>query len=83
VAKNCTTNKRGYASEALAEEALIDARTRHGNEKDGPTAVYRCDDCGQYHLTSKGPMNPRLAEYIKDGKLKLNQEANRWLGKLK
>jgi hypothetical protein len=28
-------------------------------------------------------MNPKLAAYIKDGKLKLNQEAGRWMDKLK
>jgi hypothetical protein len=45
--------------------------------------VYRCDDCGLYHLTSKGPMNDRLAQYLSSSKLKLNKEANRWLDKFK
>ncbi len=79
----CVTGKQLYPTQSLAEDALIEARTRYGDEKSGPVAVYRCDDCGQYHLTSKGPINPRLAEYIKSGQLKLNQEANRWKRNLK
>ena len=81
---SCSSGKRGYVTESVAEDALIEARTRYGGEKEGgPVAVYRCDDCGQFHLTSKGPMNPKLTAYIKEGKLKLNQEAGRWMEKLK
>ena len=81
--RSCPSGKRAFVTEVQAEEALIDTRTRRGDDRQGPVGVYRCEDCGQFHLTSKGPMNARLAQYIKDGKLKLNQEANRWLGKLK
>ncbi len=79
----CSSGKRAYLSEALAEDALIDAATRHGDRSGGPVAVYLCDDCANYHLTSKGQMNARLEQYIRDGKLKLNHEANRWLKKFK
>ena len=81
---SCSSGKRGYVTESVAKDALIEARTRYGGEKEGgPVAVYRCDDCGQFHLTSKGTMNPKLTAYIKEGKLKLNQEAGRWMEKLK
>lgn len=80
---SCPTGKRQYSTQSLAEDALIESRTLHGDEKSGPVSVYRCEDCGQWHLTSKGTMNARLAEYIKSGKLKLNQEANRWKDNLK
>ncbi len=79
--RSCPTGKRAFATEVQAEEVLIDTRVRHSNDSHGPVGVYRCDDCGQFHLTSKGPMNARLAQYIKDGKLKLNQEAERWKSK--
>lgn len=79
---SCPSGKRAFTSEVQAEEALIDTRTRRGDERNGPVGVYRCDDCGQYHLTSKGTLNARLAQYIKEGKLKLNQEAERWKSKL-
>lgn len=79
--KSCPSGKRAFVTEVQAEEALIDTRTRRGDDLRGPVAFYRCDDCGQFHLTSKGPMNARLAQYIKEGKLKLNQEAERWKSK--
>ncbi len=79
--RSCPSGKRAFVTEVQAEEALIDTRTRRGDDRQGPVGVYRCEDCGQFHLTSKGPMNARLAQYIKDGKLKLNQEAERWKSK--
>lgn len=79
---SCATGKRQYGSEALAEDALLETRARHGDEKEGPVAVYRCEDCGQWHLTSKGAMNPRLADYIRSGKMKRDQEGEHWRRKL-
>lgn len=73
-----------YASLHLAEEALIAARTRfHFSAGNGPIAVYLCDDCGQFHLTSKGKMNDRLAEQMKNGSIDLQKEANWWMDKFK
>ena len=80
----CISGKRTYGSQEVAEDALIEAWTRfkfaHNN---GPVAVYRCDDCGEYHLTSQGPVNPRLAQAIAEGKIQRQQEADRWTNKLK
>lgn len=78
----CPSGKRQYGTEALAEDGLLEARTRFGDEKGGPVAVYQCEDCGQWHLTSRGAMNARLAEYIRSGKLKRNQEGEHWRRKL-
>ncbi len=80
----CISHKKVYLSEGIAEDALIEAQTRfdyapHG----GPIAVYRCEDCGYFHLTSKGTMNQKLSEYIKGGKLNRQKEADRWENKLK
>jgi len=79
----CPTGKRVYATESLAEDALIDAHSRHQYTGSGPIAIYRCEDCGYYHFTSKGEMNKRLAEQIASGKIKRQQEANQWMNKLK
>lgn len=73
-----------YSTRELAEDALIETQTRFeykGNN--GPIAVYQCDDCGQFHFTSKGPMNERLARALADGAIARQKEANRWLEKLK
>lgn len=81
---SCPTGKRGYLSYELAEEALIGAHVAYNYVKgSGPVGVYQCDDCGQYHLTSKGTINKRLDQMLKDGTLKKNKEANWWEQKWK
>jgi len=79
----CPTGKRIYATESLAEDALIDAHSRHQYAGTGPVAIYQCEDCGYYHFTSKGKMNEKLAQQIASGKIKRQQEANQWVNKLK
>jgi hypothetical protein len=80
----CLSHKKVYLTVEIAEEALIGARTRfeYGNQS-GPVGVYQCEDCGYYHLTSKGPINPRLAECQSNGRLKLEKEAQQWMDKIK
>lgn len=82
--KKCPTGKRLYLSEQLAEDALIEAHV-HFNYRSGsgPVAVYRCEDCGNYHLTSQGPMNTRLSQLLTNGTIKKQKEAVRWQGKFK
>jgi hypothetical protein len=82
--KPCSSNKKIYLSRELAEDALIEARTKFDFAPNrGPITVYQCEDCGFFHLTSKGKMNERLAKHIGEGKIDLQKEANRWLDKLK
>jgi hypothetical protein len=82
--KSCTTGKNVYASQALAEDALLEAYTRSDFPKgQGPVTVYVCNFCSSYHLTSKGPMNPRLAAALSDGTLKRLREAAAWERKLR
>lgn len=80
---SCVTGKKMYTTAEIAEDALIEARIHYEYTAGGPIAVYQCDDCGHYHLTSRGPMNEKLARYIADGKIKLHKEANRWADKIK
>lgn len=79
----CASGKRIYLTEALAEEALIDAHSRNHYSGTGPIAVYQCEVCSYFHYTSKGPMNKRLAEAIASGKIKLQRQANDWSRKWK
>jgi hypothetical protein len=81
---NCVSNKKVYSSQEMAEEALIQAHIQFNfTTGNGPVAIYKCEDCGYYHLTSKGAMNEKLATEIKSGKIGLQKEANRWLDKFK
>jgi hypothetical protein len=80
----CVTNKKMYPTKEVAEDVLIDAWTKYSYSRgQGPIAVYKCEDCGQYHLTSKGEMNQKLSEYLNSGKIKLQKEADHWLRKFK
>ena len=73
-----------YPSREIAEEALIEARTQYNfGHRDGPIAIYLCEDCGAHHLTSQGVMNEKLKQYLADGKISLQKEANHWMSKIK
>ncbi len=80
----CASHKRVYQSHDLAVDALIEARTRFEYPPAaGPVAVYKCEDCGYYHLTSKGKMDERLEGLLKDGNISRQKQANQWIAKLK
>jgi hypothetical protein len=80
----CVSSKKVYLTEEMAEAALIDAQIRFDyGHRTGPIAVYRCDDCGHYHLTSKGPSNKKLSDMIANGQLKRLKESDRWAEKFK
>lgn len=80
----CSSGKNIYYTEQLALDALIDANVQFdfGN-RTGPIAFYRCDDCGQFHLTSKGQMNDKLKQMMHDGILAKMKRAADWDKKFK
>lgn len=68
-----------YATEEIAEEALIEAWTRFAfHERHGPVAVYQCEDCGAFHFTSRPPMNEKLAAALREGRIERQTEVKRW-----
>jgi hypothetical protein len=80
----CVSNKKAYPTKEIAIDALLEAHTQFEySQGKGPIAVYRCEDCGNYHLTSQGPMEPRLEQGMKAGTLQRQKEAQQWLNKLK
>lgn len=80
----CVSGKRMYPSQEVAEEVLIESWTRYGySGGNGPISVYLCDDCGQFHLTSRGPVNSRLSEALQNGKIDRQKEADRWSERFK
>jgi hypothetical protein len=82
--EKCPTYKKVYLTESIAEEALISAWiTYNYAQGSGPINIYICEDCGYYHLTSKGPMNKKLEEQIASGKIHQKKGENAWLDKLK
>jgi hypothetical protein len=82
--KTCVTHKKIYLTQEIAEDVLIELWTKFDyTPRNGPVAVYLCEDCGYYHLTSQGEMNRRLAEALSEGKIQRQKEADRWLDKIK
>lgn len=82
--KKCSSGKRAYGSESLAVEALIEAHIQFNYRSgSGPVSIYLCDECGQYHLTSKGLMNERLTAALKDGTIARQRAAVQWQERFK
>jgi hypothetical protein len=80
----CASQKRIYYTRQDAVMALLDARTRFDYaEGHGPIAIYQCEDCGHFHLTSKGVMDETLAAHLESGKIRRQKEADRWTNKIK
>lgn len=80
----CSSGKRMYASQEIAEDVLIETWTRFDfPAANGPLSVYQCEDCGHFHLTSRGPMNEKLSKALADGRIRRQKEADRWLDKWK
>jgi ABC-type ATPase with predicted acetyltransferase domain len=82
--KPCSSGKKIYVQEAIAEDMLIELWSKNDYAPNqGPVAIYKCDDCGYYHHTSKGPINPKLSELLQNGTINRMREANRWSDKFK
>lgn len=81
---HCVSGKRMYSSQEVAEDVLIEAWTRFDySPGKGPVAVYQCEDCGHFHLTSKGTMNQRLSRALEEGRIQRQKEADRWIDKFR
>jgi len=80
----CSSGKRVFQTQEDAVEALLAARTRFDyRDGHGPVSVYRCDDCGFYHRTSKGPMTETLKKGLSDGSIDSQKKADNWEERLK
>lgn len=80
----CVTGKRQYETKALAEEALVAHRSRFiFRDESGPIAVYQCDDCGEWHFTSQGPMSEVLKSSDTKKRIETQHDAEYWSRKLR
>lgn len=80
----CTSGKTSYSSENQATDALIDVWSRNTfREGEGPVTIYRCDECSEFHFTSKGDTHEKLKDLIQSGRLEKLREAARWEDKFR
>ena len=74
----CVTGKVCYEEEEIAKEALISSHVRNAHRPgSGPINIYECDDCEQWHLTSKGA----TANFLLDAGVKARIEKEKRLRK--
>jgi hypothetical protein len=84
MASRCISGKRPFATQTLAEDALIELwMNNEYSPGQAPIAIYKCEDCGEYHFTSRSPMNERLEKEIMSGKVHRQREAKKWEEKLR
>jgi len=63
IAMKCLSGKISFVSRELAEEALIQNHIRNNHRKGaGPQNIYECEDCGEWHFTSRPPAIPLLSD---------------------
>lgn len=80
----CSSGKKVFMSMSLAEEALLSAHVQFDfRQGKAPVAVYQCEDCGQFHLTSSGTMSSRLKDFLASPDFKRLKQAAEWTNKLK
>ncbi len=73
-----TCPKREFQTKMAAEEALIQS---HIIFTSPAINYYQCDNCGQFHLTSKGNTNPILEKDVIKERIKREQQARQWENK--
>lgn len=80
----CISGKRAYVSEQLATDALLEAHIQFEYRTGtGPVTFYKCEDCGNFHLTSQGAMHARLTEALANGTIQKQKAAADWGNKFK
>lgn len=74
----CPTGKNGYYTESEVQEALIRSHIRF---LQAAKSYYNCHDCGEYHLTSQGDVNPLLNDPAVKSRIKREQQEQEWMNK--
>ncbi len=75
----CRTGKRCFETEAIAEEALIQNHiVNHYQGQEGPKTIYQCDECGNWHFTSRGQFHPLFEDEEVVDRIKRERLANSW-----
>tara|TARA_B110000483_G_C18142955_1_gene522264 strand:- start:362 stop:604 length:243 start_codon:yes stop_codon:yes gene_type:complete len=71
----CSNNKKSYYLESEVQEALIRSNIRFVK---AAVNYYICEKCSEYHLTSKGEINPLLKELIIKERINKERQLQDW-----
>lgn len=75
----CISGKRVYETLEIAEEALVQHHiVNEYKAGEGPINVYKCQDCGRWHFTSKGKPNSIFDDNEVKLRIKNERRANYW-----
>ena len=77
---SCSTGKNGYYSEDEVREALIRSHIRFVK---AASSYYKCLDCGDYHLTSRGSLHPMLEDPEVQRRIQQERHVQEWEGRFK
>ena len=80
----CRSGKTAFETKELGEEALIQNHIRNNHrEGAGPKNVYECDDCGEWHFTSRHPISDLLQDVEVQKRIASDQRSLQWEQKMK
>lgn len=77
---NCKTGKRGYYTEGEVQEALIRSQISF---RSSATNYYVCEDCSEFHLTSKAGRHPLLNDPEVIRRIEKEQQEQDWNQRLR
>ena len=77
------TKKVSYETEHIALEKLIQNHIRNFHQGQGPTNIYQCDHCSNWHFTSTGTKHPDLDSPKMKEEIKKEQLGDYWERRLR
>ena len=77
---SCSSQKKQYYTQEGAEEALIRSQIRFHQ---AALSYYLCDECAQFHLTSRGEKHPLLSQPQVVERIKNEQQLQDWSDRLR
>lgn len=84
IGMGCPSGKSSFQSEEIALEALVQNHIRFQHRKGaGPQSVYQCDECDNWHFTSRLPSHPTLLDSETQRRIANESRAQNWEHKLR
>lgn len=77
---SCVSGKKGYYTESEIIEALIRSQISF---RSSATNYYICDDCGEFHLTSRTSLNPILKDPEVKKRIEKERQEQEWTQKFR
>jgi len=81
---SCPSGKTSFISRELGEEALVQNHIRNNHRKGaGPQNIYECEDCGEWHFTSRPPVADILLDENVQERITKERRSFEWEQRMK